>query len=108
MPDFQMMAAGYVGFRSRAMARKRVAHILCKCKHLRSQSPNLFKNDGHFLDVLVGQFDAQKNPGQHPGQHFAKVDHRLSGGLGRGGRFASRFRVRFDGAWLGILPAAFL
>jgi cardiolipin synthase (CMP-forming) len=29
MPDFQMMAAGYVGFRSRAMARKRGAHILC-------------------------------------------------------------------------------
>src|SRR5260221_7134575 len=73
MPDFQMMAAGYVGFRSRAMARKRGAHILCKCKHLRSQSPHLFKNDGHFLNVLMGRFDAQKAPGQHPGQHFADL-----------------------------------
>ena len=70
---FQMMAAGYVGFRSRAMARKHCAHILCRHKHLRSQTRYLCSNDGPFLDVLMRRFDARKWLGATSGATFADL-----------------------------------
>ncbi len=53
--QFQMMTAGYEEFRDPAMARKRLAHILCEYKRLARENPYFVNNDGHFLTVLTTQ-----------------------------------------------------
>src|ERR1019366_2322805 len=41
---FQMIAAGYVGFRSCAMARKRRAHVLCRQEPARAAKGRIAKS----------------------------------------------------------------
>jgi hypothetical protein len=96
------MAAGYVGFRQRAMARKQGAYILCRFIRLAFRTAHFSNNNGHFPPVLIGRFDAQKSSGATSGATFCKERRK---GVSRPRRRKNRTVPQFCETLTRSLPA---